>query len=112
MADPKALRERALELFGNLDELEEPETLLMPILIDAVVTVEADRRVRHQVLNLPELTLSVDALLKELENIERTKRWAEEAARLRRVCKRHTATEDEPHEVLIQPRWPPINAPA
>jgi len=76
MADPETIRNRTLELFQHFEELEQPESLLMPILMDAVIIVETYRRVRHQVLHLPELTRSVDALLKELEIIDRTNRWA------------------------------------
>jgi hypothetical protein len=40
--------------------------------------VEAYRGARHQVTQLPELTESVDALLRELNIIEKTAEWAAE----------------------------------
>ena len=78
MPDPAVVRENALELFSCLEDLEQPELLIMPVLIDAVTIVETYRRVRHQVAHLPELTSSVDALLKELEIIRRTNQWAKD----------------------------------
>jgi hypothetical protein len=78
LADPSAVRQKALSLLGHLDELDEPEALMMPILLDAVTIVEAYRRARHQVSHLPELTKSVDALLRELEIIKRVNDWASE----------------------------------
>jgi hypothetical protein len=78
MADPAVVREQALELFSCLEDLEQPELLVMPVLLDAITIVEIYRRARHQVMHLPELTASVDALLKELEIIRRTNEWAKE----------------------------------
>ena len=78
MADPNAVRQKALDLLGHLDELEQPEALMMPILLDAITIVETYRRARHQVSHLPELTQSVDALLRELEIIRRVNSWASE----------------------------------
>ena len=77
MTDPAAVREHVLELFSFLEDLEQPELLVMPVLIDAITIVETYPRVRHQVAHIPELTRSVDALLKELEIIRRTKEWAQ-----------------------------------
>ena len=78
MPDPAVVREHALELFSYLEDLEQPELLVMPVLLDAITIVETYRRARHQVMHLPELTTSVDALLKELEIIRRTNEWAKE----------------------------------
>jgi hypothetical protein len=78
LADPNAVRQKALSLLSHLDELDEPEALMMPILLDAVTIVETYRRARHQVSYLPELTKSVDALLRELEIIKRVNDWARE----------------------------------
>ena len=76
MANPQAARERTMELLKGIDELEDL-ALLMAVLRDAAAIVEAYRRVRsHQVAELPELTKSVDALLRELEIVERTNQWA------------------------------------
>lgn len=78
MKDPEVVRRRALELFGLFDELQEPEQVVMPVLIDAILIVEAYRGARHQVLHLPELTRSVDALLRELEIAARINAWKDE----------------------------------
>jgi hypothetical protein len=53
---------------------------VVPILIDALLLVESYRGTRHQPTFLPELTRSVDAMLRELTIIEKTKEWAEEGA--------------------------------
>jgi len=78
MKDPEVVRRRALELFGLFDEVQEPEQVVMPVLIDAILIVEAYRGARHQVLHLPELTRSVDALLRELEIAARINAWKDE----------------------------------
>jgi hypothetical protein len=81
MPDPLAVRQNALRLFEGFDELEEPEGLVMAILLDAISLVEAYRYVkRKDVAQLPELTKSVDALLSRLEIIRRTNEWAKEEA--------------------------------
>jgi hypothetical protein len=79
MKDPEAVRRRTLELFTVFNELEEPERVVMPVLMDAIAIVEAYRGARHQVLHLPELSQSVDALLRDLEIAMRIKSWAAEA---------------------------------
>lgn len=48
----------------------------MPILLDAILMAESYRGARHQVSFLPELTRSVDALLRELTILDKTKEWA------------------------------------
>jgi hypothetical protein len=78
MKDIEAVRQQALQLFSGFDELDNPEALVMPILLDAIAIVEAYRRARHQVIHLPELTRSVDLLLRELEIIARTNEWAKD----------------------------------
>jgi hypothetical protein len=80
MKDPEAVRRRTLELFTVFNELDEPERVAMPVLMDAIAIVEAYRGARHQVLHLPELTGSVDALLRDLEIALRIKSWSDEAA--------------------------------
>jgi hypothetical protein len=79
MKDPEAVRRRTLELFTAFNELDEPERVVMPVLMDAIAIVEAYRGARHQVLHLPELTRSVDALLRDLEIATRIRSWAEES---------------------------------
>ena len=76
MADPDAARAKALAKLRGLAELDDPESLVVPILIDAILMAESYRGARHQVSFLPELTESVDALIRELNILERTKDWA------------------------------------
>lgn len=78
MIDPKVVRQRVLELLKGFDDFDEPE-ILMEVLIDAATIVEIYRRVRYQsVAHLPELTKSVDALIRELEIIDKANKWAAE----------------------------------
>ena len=81
MADPEAARRKALAKLQGLTEVDDPESLVVPILIDALLLVESYRGARHQVTFLPELTRSVDALLRELTIIEKTKAWTGEDGR-------------------------------
>jgi hypothetical protein len=48
----------------------------VPILLDAILMAEAYRGTRHQVSFLPEVTRSVDTLIRELNILEKTKEWA------------------------------------
>ena len=77
MADPEASRRKALEKLQALSELDDPEGLVVPILIDALLMVEAYRGARHQFTFLPDLTSSVDDLLRELTIVEKSKEWVE-----------------------------------
>ena len=81
MADPEGARRKALSKLQGLTEVDDPESLVVPILIDALLLVESYRGARHQVTFLPELTRSVDALLRELTIIEKTTAWSSEAGR-------------------------------
>ena len=76
LADPEAARRKALEKLQGLVELEDAEQLVVPILIDAILMAESYRGARHQITFLPELTESVDALIRELNIVEKTKDWA------------------------------------
>jgi hypothetical protein len=76
IADPEAARRKALEKLRRLAELDDPESVVVPILVDAILIVESYRGARHQVTFLPELTRSVDDLLRELTIVEKTERWA------------------------------------
>jgi hypothetical protein len=76
MSNPEGARRKALEKLQGIAEIEDPESLVVPILIDALLMVEAYRGARHQFTFLPELTSSVDALLRELTIIEKSKEWA------------------------------------
>ena len=76
MSNPEAARHKALEKLQGLAELDDPESVVVPILIDALLMVESYRGARHQISFLPELTTSVDALLRDLTIVEKTKEWA------------------------------------
>jgi hypothetical protein len=77
MSDPVAARRKALAKLRGLAELDDPEALVVPILIDAILMAESYRGARHQITFLPELTRSVDALIRELNAAEKAKEWAE-----------------------------------
>jgi hypothetical protein len=76
MADPQAARRKALEKLRGLTQIEDAERLVVPILIDALLMVESYRGARHQISFRPELTDSIDALLRELTIAEKAKEWA------------------------------------
>jgi hypothetical protein len=77
MADPLAARRMALARLRGLEEMDDPESLVVPILIDAILMAESYRGARHDITFLPELTRSVDALLRELTIVEKAKEWSE-----------------------------------
>ena len=77
LANPEAARRKALAKLQGLTELDDPESLVVPILIDAILMAESYRGARHQVDFLHELTASVDALIREINIVEKTKDWAE-----------------------------------
>jgi hypothetical protein len=77
MADPIAARRKALAKLRALADLEDPESLVVPILIDAILMAESYRGARHQVTFLDELTRSVDALIRDLNAAEKAREWAE-----------------------------------
>jgi len=76
LADPESARRKALAKLQALTELEDPESLIIPIVIDAILMAESYRGARHQITFLPELTESVDALIRELNIVDKTKAWA------------------------------------
>ena len=76
MSNPEAARAKALAKLQGLAELDDPESVVVPILIDALLMVESYRGARHQISFLPELTASIDALLRDLTIVEKTKEWA------------------------------------
>jgi hypothetical protein len=78
MADPERARRKALERLQALTELDDPEAAIVPILLDAILMVESYRGARHQITFLPELTDSVDKLLREITLTEKAKLWAAE----------------------------------
>ena len=77
MADPVAARRKALAKLRSLGDLEDPESMVVPILIDAILMAESYRGARHQVTFLDELTRNVDALIRELNAAEKAREWAE-----------------------------------
>ncbi len=76
LANPEAARRKALERLRRIAELDDPEGLVIPIVIDAILMAESYRGARHQISFLPEHTRSVDALLRELTIVDKTKEWA------------------------------------
>ena len=77
LSDPLGARRKALAKLRALAELEDPEGLVVPVLIDAILMAESYRGARHEITFLPELTRSVDALIRELNAVEKAKEWAE-----------------------------------
>jgi hypothetical protein len=77
LSNPEKARRKALERLRALTELDDPESLVVPILLDAILMAESYRGARHQVSFLPELTKNVDALLRELTIVEKARTWAE-----------------------------------
>ncbi len=77
LADPDKARRKALDKLRGLTEVDDPESLVVPILVEALLMVESYRGARHQISFLPELTRSVDLLLRELTIIEKSKEWAD-----------------------------------
>jgi len=79
-SQPESARRKVLALLANIEDVPEPEEVLLSVLVDAVMLVEAYRGARHEVLRLPELQNSVDALLRELSVSERINQWSREPA--------------------------------
>ncbi|QDP19919.1 hypothetical protein [Sphingomonas xanthus] len=78
LSDPEAARRKALEKLHGLAELDDPESLVVPILVDAILLAETYRGARHPMPFVDELTTSVDALLRELTLTEKSRLWAAE----------------------------------
>lgn len=77
LSDPLGARRKALAKLRALEEVDDPESLVVPILIDAILMAESYRGARHEITFLPELTRSVDALIRELNAVEKAKEWTE-----------------------------------
>jgi hypothetical protein len=77
LADPVSARRKALAKLRALEVLDDPESLVVPILIDAILMAESYRGARHEITFLPELTRSVDLLIRELNAAEKAREWAE-----------------------------------
>ena len=76
LEDTLAARRKVLAKLRGLEEIDDPESLVIPILIDAILMAESHRGARHQITFLPELTRSVDALIRDLNAAEKAKEWA------------------------------------
>ena len=77
LSNPQGAKRKAIEKLRGLVELDDPESVVFPVLIEALLMVESYRGARHQISFLPELTQSIDALLRELTIVEKSKEWAE-----------------------------------
>ena len=77
LSDPLAARRKAMTKLRGLAELEDPESLVVPILVDAIIMAESYRGARHEITFLAERTRSVDVLIRELNAAEKAKEWAE-----------------------------------
>lgn len=77
MSNPEGAREKALKRLRGLAEIDDPESVVVPILVDAILMVESYRGARHQITFLPELTKTVDDLLRELTILEKAKAFAQ-----------------------------------
>ena len=77
LTDPLSARRKALAKLRGLADLDEPESLVVPILIDAILMAASYRGARHEITFLAELTRSVDALIRELNAAEKAQEWAE-----------------------------------
>ena len=77
MGDPVNSRRKALAKLRGLEDIDDPESLVVPILLDAILMAESYRGARHEVSFLAELTRSVDALIRELNAAEKAREWAE-----------------------------------
>ena len=71
LADPEAARRKVLARLQRLGELDDAESQVVSIVIDAILMAEAYRGARHQVTFLPEMTRSVDHLLRDLAILDK-----------------------------------------
>lgn len=71
LANPDAARFKVLERLQRLGELEDAESQVVHILIDAILMAESYRGARHQVTFLPEMTRNVDHLLRDLAILDK-----------------------------------------
>jgi hypothetical protein len=78
VSNPDMAREKVVSKLRRLAELEDPEGLVVPILIDAILLVESLRGARHPIPLVPELARSVDDLLREVTILEKAEAFAAE----------------------------------
>jgi hypothetical protein len=77
VSNPERARHKALAKLQALAEIENAENLVVPILIDALLMVESYRGARHQISFLPEMTASMDDLLREITIVEKAEAFAD-----------------------------------
>jgi len=75
-SDPLGARLKVMAKLRRLAELDDPESLVVPILVDAILMAESYRGARHQITFLTELTREVDGLIRELNILEKTEEMA------------------------------------
>lgn len=78
LGNPESARRKVMEKLRHLAELDDPEGVVVPILIDSILLAEAYRGARHPMPLVDELTASVDALLRELTIVEKAAAFAAE----------------------------------
>ncbi|QIK95389.1 hypothetical protein G7076_01820 [Sphingomonas sp. HDW15A] len=78
LSDPERARAKALAKLQGLVKLDDPEGVVVPILLEAILMVESYRAARHQISFLPELTERVDTMIRELNLTEKADLWAAE----------------------------------
>lgn len=78
LADPERARAKAFAKLQGLTQLDDPESVVVPILLEAILMVESYRGARHQISFLPELTERVDTMIRELNLTEKAALWAAE----------------------------------
>ena len=76
VSNPEAARQKAIAKLRRLAEMDDPEALVVPILLDAILLVESMRGARHPMPLLPELSRSVDELLREITILEKSEEFA------------------------------------
>ena len=76
IADPLGARLKAMEKLRGLSKLDDPEGLVLPILVDAILMAESYRGARHEITFLPDLTRNVDELIRQLTIMEKVQDWS------------------------------------
>lgn len=76
LADPLAARLKVMEKLRSLAKLEDAETLVLPILVDAILMAESYRGARHEITFLSDMSRKVDELLRQLTAAEKAGEWS------------------------------------
>lgn len=76
LADPLAARLKVMEKLRSLAKLEDAETLVLPILVDAILMAESYRGARHEITFLSDMSRKVDELLRQLAAAEKAGEWS------------------------------------